>query len=62
MALTEDSSELAQVIEEDDVGWIVPPNAPQELLRTIKDIYTNKNALPEKGKTRQAFWLSKIIP
>ncbi len=49
LALTENLSELAQVVAEDDVGWIVPPNAPQELLKTIRQIYLNKNKLPEMG-------------
>ena len=49
LAITENLSELAQVVTEDNIGWIVPPNAPQELLETIRQIYLNRNKLSEMG-------------
>ena len=42
LALTEENSELAKVIEEDKVGWIVPPNNPEKLLEMIYRIYEQK--------------------
>jgi len=59
LALTEDESELAQVVAEDNVGWIVPPNSPQELLKTIRHIYLNQSDLPEIGKRARQKALSK---
>ncbi len=59
LALTEDESELAQVVIEDNVGWIVPPNSPQELLKTIRHIYLNQSDLAEIGKRARQKALSK---
>jgi colanic acid biosynthesis glycosyl transferase WcaI len=47
LALTEAKSELARVIDEDNIGWIVPPNNPEKLLETIKQIYSDREKLPE---------------
>lgn len=59
LALTEDSSELAQVVEEDNVGWIVPPDDPQALLTTIRNIYKNRDKLPEMGNRARDSALNK---
>lgn len=39
IALAEPGSELAMVVEEDDLGWIVPPEQPELLLKTIFEAY-----------------------
>lgn len=49
LALTENFSELAQVVTEDKVGWVVPPDSPQELSETIRQIYSEKHKLFEMG-------------
>lgn len=55
LALTEHGSEIAQVISDDNVGWSVPPQQPERLLRLIEDIYARKDELREMGKrARQA--------
>ena len=50
LALTEENSELAKVIEEDRVGWIVPPNNPEKLLSLIYKIYEEKEQIKIKNK------------
>jgi glycosyltransferase involved in cell wall biosynthesis len=50
LALTEENSEVARVIEEDRVGWIVPPSEPTKLLQIIYKIYDERNFLNEIGK------------
>lgn len=42
LALTEEKSELAKIIQEDKVGWIVQPNNPEKLLETIYLIYEER--------------------
>lgn len=50
LALTEEGSELAQVVKEEQIGWIAPPDAPENLLQTIRDIYKKKSDLEEIGE------------
>jgi glycosyltransferase involved in cell wall biosynthesis len=47
LALTEENSEVARVIEEDQVGWFVPPNEPEQLLQMIYKIYDERDKIPE---------------
>jgi colanic acid biosynthesis glycosyl transferase WcaI len=37
IAVTEPGSEFARVVEEEDIGWIVPPNDPEKLAEAIVD-------------------------
>ena len=50
LALTDDGSELARVIDEDDIGWYLPPGDPDSLLETILEIYERRRDLDEIGK------------
>ena len=47
LALTEAGSEVALTIEDENVGWIVPPEDPDKLIETIRKIYFNRRELPE---------------
>lgn len=49
LALTDAGSELARVIDEDSIGWVVPPEEPETLIRTILDIYNNREVLDIMG-------------
>jgi glycosyltransferase involved in cell wall biosynthesis len=49
LALTEPGSELAQVIADDNVGWVVPPCEPEKLSAAIHEIYSKRNELKEMG-------------
>ena len=50
IALTENNSEVAKVIEDDQVGWFVSPNDPDALYQTIKNIFENRQNLKEMGR------------
>lgn len=43
IALTDGGSELALVLEEDSVGWSVPPNEPAKLTEAILEAYSKRN-------------------
>lgn len=59
LALTEENSEIAKVIEEDCVGWIVPPSEPTILLNTIYKIYDERESLREMGERGRKAALTK---
>jgi len=50
LALTDEGSELATVIEEEQVGWHLPPGNAKLLVSKIKDIYETKDTLCEIGE------------
>ncbi len=50
LALTEANSEVARVIQEDDLGWIVSPNNPEKLFQTIIEISRKRPQLTVMGK------------
>jgi colanic acid biosynthesis glycosyl transferase WcaI len=47
LAIVEQGSELARVIEDDNVGWIVPPHNANALREAIIRIYSNRRSLDE---------------
>lgn len=59
LALTEQNSEIAKVVEEDEVGWIVAPNEPDALYRTIQKIASETDKIPEMQKNSRAAALEK---
>ena len=59
LALTDARSELAQVIDEDNIGWHVPPGDPDRLLEAILDIYQRRSVLDEMGKRAREAALQK---
>lgn len=50
LALTDEDSELAKVVIEDEVGWTVPPGEPEKLLKIIKNIKLQSENLSEMGE------------
>lgn len=50
LALTDDGSELARVIDEEALGWHVSPGKCEQLTATILQIYENRGDLAEMGK------------
>lgn len=50
LALTDQGSELARVIDEERVGWYIPPGNPDKLVETIKSLYQERSSLIEMGK------------
>jgi glycosyltransferase involved in cell wall biosynthesis len=59
LALAEEGSELAQVIEEERIGWYVSPHKPDELAEAITQIYEHRSDLPEMGDRARAAALQK---
>ena len=49
LALTDENSEVSRVIHEENVGWNVPPLAPEKLLAAIETIYESREQLPAMG-------------
>ncbi|MEP6850439.1 MAG: glycosyltransferase family 4 protein [Acidobacteriota bacterium] len=54
LALTDEGSELAQVIDEEQVGWHIRPRQPEILVKTILEIFDRKNELAEMGERARA--------
>jgi colanic acid biosynthesis glycosyl transferase WcaI len=50
IALTEAGSELATVIEEERVGWSIPPRDPEALVATIKEAMADHSRLRVMGE------------
>jgi colanic acid biosynthesis glycosyl transferase WcaI len=59
LALTEKDSEITRVIEEDQVGWTVLPNEPEQLLQKIFEIYESQNNFEEMSKRARRSALEK---
>ncbi len=59
LALIEENSEVARLIEEEQVGWVVPPLEPEELLKTIYQIYREREKIPEMEKRARKSALEK---
>jgi glycosyltransferase involved in cell wall biosynthesis len=59
LALTEENSELARVVCEDRVGWIVPPGDASALLTAIMAILDRRRELPAMGERARQSALAK---
>ena len=59
LALTEEDSELARVVAEDEVGWIVPPGDTAALQRAIIEILDRRSELPVMGERARESALGK---
>ena len=59
LALTEKGSELAQVIDEEDIGWHLPPRRPDELTNAILQIYEKRDELLEMGMRASSAAMAK---
>lgn len=49
LALTENESEVAKVLEDDQVGWFVSPEDPEALCQMITKIFEHRQNLKEMG-------------
>lgn len=59
LALTEKNSEVERIILEENVGWTVPPQNPEMLLRTILEIYKQRNDLKKINETARKTAITK---
>jgi colanic acid biosynthesis glycosyl transferase WcaI len=62
LALCDDGSELARVIDEEDVGWHTAPGDPERLAQLIASIATNRPQLADMGKRARAAAELKYSP
>lgn len=59
LAIAENDSEISKVIEDGQVGWIVPPGKPKELLKIIREIYESRAEFVKIGKKSRREALTK---
>jgi glycosyltransferase involved in cell wall biosynthesis len=50
IAIAEPESEVALVVEEENIGWIVPPNNDEQLVNVIREAYSKPQRLAEMGR------------
>ena len=59
LALTDEDSELAQVINEERIGWYVSPGKTDELTKAILQIYNGRDELSEIGERARTAAIAK---
>ena len=59
LALTENESEIAKVVEEDNVGWTVPPGEPEMLLKKLFEIYDSRDNFQKLSENARRSALEK---
>lgn len=50
LAITDANSEVARVVREEQVGWIVPPGDPEKLITALREAYAARGQLAEMGR------------
>lgn len=50
IAITDDHSELARVITEEKIGWVIPPKDLESLLKAVRDIKDNFDQYTKMGE------------
>lgn len=59
IGIVEAGSEVAMVIEEEQIGWTVPPEHPKELAAVIKRIAANSTQFDEMGRRARSAAVAK---
>lgn len=62
LALTEEGSELARVIDEERVGWHIPPGQPEALVGVIREIMARRQELGAMSERARSAALEKYTP
>ncbi|MFN6963416.1 MAG: glycosyltransferase family 4 protein [Pyrinomonadaceae bacterium] len=62
LALTDEGSELARVIDEERVGWHIRPHDPAALRDAVIEIYSRRAELDEMGRRARAAAVEKYSP
>lgn len=62
IALTEDESELASVVAEENVGWHIPPRDAERLVSTIREAMSDRSRLTEMGQRARDAAIAKYSP
>ena len=48
--MCDDNSELALVVKEEDIGWVVPPGRPDLIASVLREAKTNPDRLRSMGE------------
>lgn len=62
LALTEENSELARVIDEEEIGWHIEPGNAEVLRSTILELYAQRDRLTEMGHRAREAAFEKYSP
>jgi colanic acid biosynthesis glycosyl transferase WcaI len=62
LAITEPESELAMVVNEEQIGWVVPPDQPARLAETLQKIVIQSDCLSQMGLRARAVAEGKYSP
>jgi glycosyltransferase involved in cell wall biosynthesis len=50
LAVCEDDSELALVVREEEIGWVVPPSRPDLIASTLREAKANRRRMQNMGE------------
>lgn len=50
IAVTDVDSELAQVVNEEEIGWVIPPHQPEKIVEAIQEARAHPERLSEMGR------------
>ena len=50
IVLAEKDSEIGQIVQEEDIGWVVPPDNPDKLVSIILEIKTQPTNVMQMGQ------------
>ena len=62
IALTDPGSELAMVVEEENVGWHIPPRDTEALVNTIREAMSDRSRLTGMGRRAREAAIAKYSP
>jgi colanic acid biosynthesis glycosyl transferase WcaI len=62
IAIAEPQSELALVVKEEEVGWVIPPEQPAELADVIRDLRMHSEKLSQMGIRAREAAVQKYAP
>jgi len=62
IAITSPDSEVSLVVQEEQIGWGVPPDQPEKLAEVIRKAKVDPEALPMMGKRARAVAEAKYSP
>jgi len=50
VVVCDDDSEIAAVVKEENIGWVVPPGHPDQLVSALREAHGNRQLLREMGE------------
>ena len=62
IAVADGDSELSMVIEEEGIGWVVPPNDPVKLAAVIREAFSDRSKLADMGRSARRIAEQKYAP